>query len=70
MKKFSLKDVKNVLKRDEMRMILGGQVSSYCQYTCRSGGGSGSSSGSTIEETVSVAESNCGAGNYTTICVG
>lgn len=43
MKKISLKDVKNSLKRDEMRMIVGGCGSSkacgkcYSAYDCGSG---------------------------------
>ena len=36
MKKISLKDVKNGLKRDEMRMILGGGCGQGCIEACKS----------------------------------
>ena len=39
MKKISLKDVKNSLSRDEMRMISGG--SSSCGHSCSSSWGCG-----------------------------
>jgi hypothetical protein len=36
MKKISLKDVKNGLKRDEMRMLIGGGCGSSESYSCTS----------------------------------
>lgn len=77
MKKISLKNVKETLTRKQMKAILGGydgyeepKDSGYCAYTCRSGGGSGSSSNTTMEGAVSIAISNCGDGNYSVVCVG
>ncbi|WP_413230386.1 TIGR04149 family rSAM-modified RiPP [Flavobacterium sp. MMLR14_040] len=39
MKTISLKNVKNALNRDEMRIISGGSFSCYCNgsYNCQSG---------------------------------
>lgn len=66
MKKISLKNVKETLTRKEMRLISGGYS---CTYRCWSGGGSGSSGNTTMSEAVSIANANCGSGNYSVVCV-
>ncbi|MEC4048006.1 hypothetical protein OX284_001080 [Flavobacterium sp. SUN046] len=72
MRKFSLNLGEKPLLRNEMKLISAAKAEgqNYAKYYCKTGGGSGSASNVTMSEIHSIATSNCGAGNYSIICVG
>lgn len=72
-KKMSLSNAVIYLTKDEQKNILagtGGGIHQYCQFTCKNTGAIVSSSNTTYDKACAYADSYCGMGAYSMICVG